>query len=705
MPKIFKVYLIVAIQMLMVACGSSSSDKEIEVIPDPDVIPPKNDTNLRAALRDTNGETLKINGTISINIPQDAQAIHQYDLYWIDTNSDELIGEVINSILASELNEQLPIMEIENTIDIPNENAQLVLIAKDINGDKLEQDIIEFLDYTGNAFISGKGGTIAQSWVYGEDRPFLNAHVETINGNSICTFDNGLVMIIDMQNERDMRDDIVVDDELYPAYSFNCTDSFEHNGRNIWNIAGGDEDGFLVAYSPLNDALHYATVTYDMMFKHLGRPPFNDKYRLRIHYADNYNSGIFWDGIYANFGDEPYTSSYGSVGLDIVAHELGHGFLSHNTPLKLGLATYHRDAVTLHEAFSDMSGAAAKYYYLGETHWQHGEETQSPNGRDGSKIITREGGLPSYLDNSPTILDSYSRMGMVTYPFYVLTNKWGMDRSYPLMLDAAQNCWQPYMIFPEIAQCVLDAAINRNESSQDVIDAFKEVKIKLFEEGTMAHFDALQIKRNISFSDTSVSTSETSEWHWDFGDGNTSNEKNPVHDYIEGGRYTPVLTVTDLEGDTDSYTRPIDVFTDYCAPTSINYGRTLQKLILNGHVIDKSDENRYDFTNTIISISKTDGFIINVEGNSTREGEDDWGIWLDLNDDGVFDNTYNSSEYIYSDKFQSGENYGLNIDLAIPELINESPLRMRISGDFSVSNPCSVSKKTTVDILVDIQEP
>jgi PGF-pre-PGF domain-containing protein len=44
----------------------------------------------------------------------------------------------------------------------------------------------------------------------------------------------------------------------------------------------------------------------------------------------------------------------------------------------------------------------------------------------------------------------------------------------------------------------------------------------------------------VSFTDRS--TDETS-WFWKFGDGNTSNERNPTHNYSEAGNYTVVLTV------------------------------------------------------------------------------------------------------------------------------------------------------------------
>ncbi len=40
-------------------------------------------------------------------------------------------------------------------------------------------------------------------------------------------------------------------------------------------------------------------------------------------------------------------------------------------------------------------------------------------------------------------------------------------------------------------------------------------------------------------------------WNWDFGDGNSSSEQNPVHVYTDGGYYVAVLTATDKNGNTE----------------------------------------------------------------------------------------------------------------------------------------------------------
>ena len=48
---------------------------------------------------------------------------------------------------------------------------------------------------------------------------------------------------------------------------------------------------------------------------------------------------------------------------------------------------------------------------------------------------------------------------------------------------------------------------------------------------------------------TDLSTHNPDTWEWDFGDGNTSTEQNPVHAYSETGTYTVTLTVTNSYGE------------------------------------------------------------------------------------------------------------------------------------------------------------
>jgi len=47
----------------------------------------------------------------------------------------------------------------------------------------------------------------------------------------------------------------------------------------------------------------------------------------------------------------------------------------------------------------------------------------------------------------------------------------------------------------------------------------------------------------LQFLDISLSPSPIQSWHWDFGDGNTSNEQNPFHVYAQPGTYTVSLEI------------------------------------------------------------------------------------------------------------------------------------------------------------------
>jgi PKD repeat protein len=54
---------------------------------------------------------------------------------------------------------------------------------------------------------------------------------------------------------------------------------------------------------------------------------------------------------------------------------------------------------------------------------------------------------------------------------------------------------------------------------------------------------------------TDLSTGSPTSWKWDFGDGTSSAEQNPVHVYQEEGSYDVTLTVTNSYGsDTEKKT-------------------------------------------------------------------------------------------------------------------------------------------------------
>ena len=67
-------------------------------------------------------------------------------------------------------------------------------------------------------------------------------------------------------------------------------------------------------------------------------------------------------------------------------------------------------------------------------------------------------------------------------------------------------------------------------------------------------------RKEVQFTDTSTDQDgQIDSWYWEFGDGATSNEKNPIHKYKSKGTYNVTLTVTDNQGAEATSTRTITV--------------------------------------------------------------------------------------------------------------------------------------------------
>ncbi|MEX1192281.1 MAG: PKD domain-containing protein [Brumimicrobium sp.] len=77
------------------------------------------------------------------------------------------------------------------------------------------------------------------------------------------------------------------------------------------------------------------------------------------------------------------------------------------------------------------------------------------------------------------------------------------------------------------------------------------------------------------FDSSFVTGGNTVEWLWNFGDGNTSTEQDPLHQYDEAGDYNVELIVTSDEGCVDSTTNTISIYPgpnpDFSADSSNAY--------------------------------------------------------------------------------------------------------------------------------------
>ena len=88
------------------------------------------------------------------------------------------------------------------------------------------------------------------------------------------------------------------------------------------------------AYAPLNDAHYFGHVVFDMYSDYLQTSPLTGKMTLKVHYSTNYENA-FWEPATQTmyFGDGASTF-YPLVGLDVLAHEVSHGFTEQNSGLE-----------------------------------------------------------------------------------------------------------------------------------------------------------------------------------------------------------------------------------------------------------------------------------------------------------------------------------------------------------------------------------
>lgn len=98
----------------------------------------------------------------------------------------------------------------------------------------------------------------------------------------------------------------------------------------------------------------------------------------------------------------------------------------------------------------------------------------------------------------------------------------------------------------------------------------------------VADFSAETDDLTVTFTDLSSDPDgDVTSWAWDFGDGNTSTDQNPVHTYGQAGSYDVTLTVTDNGGATDVRTLTVTVTAPENLPPVANFSFEITDLTVD----------------------------------------------------------------------------------------------------------------------------
>ncbi|WDE02555.1 M4 family metallopeptidase [Thalassomonas actiniarum] len=306
----------------------------------------------------------------------------------------------------------------------------------------LAYDAMAFAEATGPG-----GNEKTGQYYYGRDFPALNVTDD-------CRMDNDNVATIDMNHATSGGE----------IHQFTCPE-------NLYKPVNG-------GYSALNDAHYFGGVVFDMYNDWYQSAPLQFKLAMRVHYGVDYENA-FWDGQQMTFGDG-LDRYYPLVSLDVVSHEISHGFTEQNS----GLA-YFSQSGGINESFSDVMGEVAKYYSRGSNDWHVGGD-----------IFKADGAL-RYMDNPPQdgnsidhaddyygFMNVHYSSGVFNKAFYLLTNTpgWDIRMAGETYVVANQLYWQATSSFEDGACGVYTAARDLGYNLNDVETAFNGVGVAMCDE-------------------------------------------------------------------------------------------------------------------------------------------------------------------------------------------------------------------------------
>ncbi len=351
---------------------------------------------------------------------------------------------------------------------------------------------------------------------------------------------------------------------------------------NNWIYAQSDPDVYAT------DAHWGVEQGFDYLHAAFGRTSIDDagfKLEAYIHYGEAFN-GSFWDAQnkVMVFGDGnnnlvPHTT------LDIVGHEMGHGLTQFTADL-----INMDESGAISESFSDILGNCIEHFGKpGQSSWRIGEDRGS---------FLRDMSFPNAKDHPDTYMGQYwytgtsdnggvhTNCGVQNYWFYLLSeggngvndngdsyNVTGIGR-----MNAALIAYRTLTVYLSSTSEYEDVSYFSTLAAKDIFGACSpqhEATVLAWNavginneyiDHTVASFTADDVEYcNYPFSMAFINTSVNGlSYLWDFGDGNTSTELNPVHEYTEPGNYTVTL-----KADGDGCGEDMHIMSDLVTATEI----------------------------------------------------------------------------------------------------------------------------------------
>jgi Zn-dependent metalloprotease len=416
--------------------------------------------------------------------------------------------------------------------------------------------------------------------------------------------------------------------------TYNCQFGTSYGGAvdfldsdNFWNNANPN----IEEAGP--DGHWAAELTYDYYMGRHGRNSFDDngsKMLSYIHFDQNY-SNAFWDGQRMTYGSggnnqRPFCS------LDISGHEFSHGVTGNSAGL-----VYQDEPGALNESFSDIFGTTIEFYGKGSAaaNWLIGEDVgafrnmadpnqfQNPDTYFGSFWVT------GTFDNGGVHFNS----GVQNHWYYLLsqggsgTNDNGDAFSVSgISIDsAAKIAYRNLNFYLTPMDEYVDARRLSIEAASDLFGECSPQMISTvkawYAVGVGNDFTGVvtadfytpdsascSVPKDVYFQNNSFSALQ---YIWNFGDGGTSTQENPMHTYTAQGTYTVTLIAIGCNGVADTLVLPNRVIVDESLPCVTNMPTGNDNIVLSacsGEIYDSGGNQDYlPNTFSTVTIQATGG--------------------------------------------------------------------------------------------------
>jgi vibriolysin len=255
------------------------------------------------------------------------------------------------------------------------------------------------------------------------------------------------------------------------------------------NMNNGSSGGTVVTGSlaaigdaPINDAHGFAEATLNMLTEWGGYNSINNagfKIISRVHYGSSYENA-FWDGAQMTYGDGASTFYPLSGDVDVVSHEIHHGFTTFHSDL-----VYSSQSGGMNESFSDIMGTAAEYFIEGASaDWDLGRDIF--RGNTALRFMcnpTQDGSSIDNLANYSEGIDVHYSSGIMNKAFCRAAKRLGsgspdgaatvasVQKLAKAFYVANDNYWTSNSTFVQGCQGTLDAtaALNWTAAERDIL--------------------------------------------------------------------------------------------------------------------------------------------------------------------------------------------------------------------------------------------